>query len=240
MAKSIVLAQVDLDKKLDDEKEYDKKLESAQKRLLLLQSKYIKQGRRAVIVCEGWDASGKGGAIQRMTRVIDPRHYQVWPIGAPDPVEQGKHYLVRFWSKLPAKGSWGFFDRSWYGRVLVERVEGFADKKAWHRAYDEINAFEKMLTDDGVALVKLFFHVSSKEQLERFEDRAKDPFKSWKLTDDDWRNRKKRKQYETATNEMFARTSPKNAPWTVIEGDYKWWARVKAASTVADVLEKGI
>lgn len=233
----IVLAKVDLGKKLADENEYDKKLEAAQKRLLLLQSDYIKQGRRAVIVCEGWDASGKGGAIQRMTKVVDPRHYRVWPIGAPDPVEQGKHYLVRFWSKLPEKGTWAFFDRSWYGRVLVERVEGFADRNAWQRAYDEINAFEKLLTDDGVALVKLFFHVSRKEQLERFEDRGKDPFKSWKLTDDDWRNRKKRKLYEKAMNEMFARTSSKNAPWTLVEGDYKWWARVKASATVADVLE---
>ncbi len=240
MKEAIVLADVDLDKKLADVEEYDEKLEAAQKRLLLLQSDYIKKGRRAVIVCEGWDASGKGGAIQRMVEVVDPRHYQVWPIAAPNPVEQGKHYLVRFWSKLPAQGSWAFFDRSWYGRVLVERVEGFAKKQAWQRAYDELNAFEKMLTDDGVALVKLFFHVSSKEQLERFEDRAKDPFKSWKLTDDDWRNRKKRKPYEKAIDEMFARTSTKNAPWTVVEGDYKWWARVKAASTVADVLEAAL
>ena len=235
--KALVLANVDLDKKLADEDEYDKKLEAAQKRLLVLQSDYIKKGRRAIIVCEGWDASGKGGAIQRMTQVVDPRHYQVWPIGAPDPLEQGKHYLARFWSKLPAKGSWGFFDRSWYGRVLVERVEGFAKQHEWERAFDELNAFEKMLTDDGVALVKLFFHVSSKAQVDRFKDRASDPFKSWKLTDDDWRNRKKRKPYEKAIDEMLTRTSPKNAPWTVVEGDYKWWARVKAASTVADVLQ---
>jgi polyphosphate kinase 2 (PPK2 family) len=197
-------------------------------------------GPGLLVLFEGWDASGKGGAIKRLVAPVDPRHVRVQGYAAPTPDEKRHHFLHRFAPAMPGLGGFAVLDRTWYGRVLVERVEGFATEEQWTRAYEETRDYERALTQEGMVLIKFWIHVSSKEQLERFEDRAKDPFKSWKLTDDDWRNRKKRKQYETATNEMFARTSPKNAPWTVIEGDYKWWARVKAASTVADVLEKGI
>lgn len=233
------MSTVDLSQKLVDKAAYEDELEQLVLRLLKQQSDSIHHGRRVVVVAEGWDASGKGGAILRMTNVLDPRHVRHWSIAAPSREEQGKHYLYRFWAKLPAPGDWAFFDRSWYGRVLVERVEGFASKKEWQRAYAEINAFEKMLTDDGVVLVKLFFHITKKEQKARLEARQADPLKRWKVTDEDWRNRKRWNDYLPAMDEMFRETSTANAPWVIVPGDYKWFARVFAAKTVATALERG-
>ncbi len=193
-------------------------------------------GRRAVIVCEGWDAAGKGGAIQRMTAECDPRHYHVWPIAAPTPEEKAHHYLWRFWSRLPAAGEVAIFDRSWYGRVLVERVEGFAGEAEWRRAYDEINEFEAQQNFDGTVVVKLFFHITQATQDERLAARLKHPWKRWKVTEEDFRNRDRRGAYLAATRDMFAHTDTRWAPWQVIDGNDKKSARIAALSHVADAL----
>ncbi len=172
-----------------------------------------------VVVYEGWDAAGKGGSIKRLTQRLDPRLFSVYGIAKPTQDELDHHYLWRFWSKLPVRGNMVIFDRSWYGRVLVERIEGFATEPEWQRAYDEINAFEKMLSDDGAVIVKFWLHISSEEQLYRFERRLQDPAKRWKMNEEDWRNRAKWDQYETAVEDMLARTNQPCAPWTVIEGN---------------------
>jgi polyphosphate kinase 2 (PPK2 family) len=162
----------------------------------------------------------------------------VWPIGPPTPDEQGRHYLFRFWEKIPARGTWAIFDRSWYGRVLVERVDKFAKKPEWKRAYAEINAFEKMLADDGVPIVKLLFHISKKEQLARFEERERNPYKKWKISKDDWHNRKKWEAYTEAFDDMLRETHTINAPWHLVSGEHKWHARVEACRIVAKALDK--
>ncbi len=238
----IRLGQLDMDKKLDvkKKKKYQKYLEELQLQMVQVQQAYHHQKRRAVLVFEGWDAAGKGGAIKRLTARLDPRGYTVHPIGAPDPSEQGKHYLCRFWRRLPEPGKLAIFDRSWYGRVMVERVEGFAEPEAWRRAYDEINEFERMLIDDGVRVLKFFVHITKKEQKQRFIDRVTDPYKRWKLTTDDFRNRDKWDEYLTAVEEMFDRTSTKAAPWHVIEGNYKWYARCEVLIRTIDHLAKGV
>jgi polyphosphate kinase 2 (PPK2 family) len=231
------LEKVDLSLRLTDKNAYEGALHEVQMRLLQQQQRYRQEQRRAVIVLEGWDASGKGGAIRRLTEKLDPRGVNVWPIAAPRPDEQARHYLYRFWKKVPSPATWAVFDRSWYGRVLVERVEKLAPKPAWKRAYREINAFERMLTDDGVTLVKLFLHVSKSEQLVRFKERESNPYKRWKIGKEDWQNRKQWPHYEKAIAEMFEKTSTEQAPWTPVAGNYKWYARVAVCRAVADALE---
>ena len=234
------LAELDLDRRFADEASYLQKLRKLQIAMLELEEIYRVERRRSIIVLEGWDAAGKSGAIQRLIEKLDPRWVQVWPIGRPSPEEQGRHYLWRFWQRLPPPGQIAIFDRSWYGRVLVERVEGLARPKEWRRAYDEINAFEKMLVDDGVWLVKLFLHLSEEEQLRRFRERITTPTKHWKISAEDIRNRAYRRDYLTALEDMFSLTSTAAAPWHVVPAEYKWFARVAVARTVVKVLGKEI
>ncbi len=231
------LDQLDLDKKLESKDEYEELLEEYQFKLLKLQRKCVEKGLAVAVAYEGCDAAGKGGNIKRITESLDPRGYEVHPIGAPSPAEKSVHWLRRFWLRLPPRGRIGIFDRTWYGRVLVERVEKFAKKEEWQRAYREINEFERTLTDDGLVLVKFWIHISKKEQLDRFKKREKDPWKNWKLTEEDWRNREKWDAYIEALEEMFAKTDTEYAPWTIIEGNWKWWARIKALKTVVNSIE---
>ncbi len=226
--------------------EYEPRLERAQKllaaRRLQLGGK-LGDGRLGPPLCvllEGWDASGKGGAIKRLVSALDPRHVRVKQFAAPSPDEKRHHWLWRFWPALPGWGGMAVFDRSWYGRVLVERVEGFADEPAWQRAYEEIRDYERMLVAEGMVLVKLWLHVSSEEQLERFEARAGDPLKAWKLTEEDWRNREKRPAYVAAVEDMVRETSTDFAPWTLVEADSKRYARVKVIETVIAAAEDGM
>ncbi|TLU67215.1 polyphosphate kinase [Thalassotalea litorea] len=225
---------------IEDKKAYQKQLSHWQKRLLAVQQAYFHQGRRVIIVLEGWDASGKGGLIRRITERLDPRGFRVYPIAAPTKDEQGRHYLYRFQKALPPPGRIAIFDRSYYGRVLVERVEGFASIDEWQRAYQEINEFERMLTDDGVRIIKAFIHISKDEQLQRFKERLDNPVKRWKLTEEDIRNRQKWSAYEQATNDMFKRTSTSNAPWHLVNGNHKWYARVSAIKGLVLLLEQGV
>lgn len=211
---------------------YAKDLKKFQLGLLNLQLRIKESKRSVIIVIEGPDAAGKGGAIKRTLERLDPRLVRVYSTQKPTPEEYRHHYLWRFWNKLPPYGEIAVFDRSWYGRVLVERVEGFATEAEWKRAYAEINEMERTLTDDGAILIKLFLQVSKTEQLKRFKERQADPYKHWKINEEDWRNRRKWKQHNAAAEEMLRRTSTKNAPWTVIAGDYKWHARVEFAKTV--------
>jgi polyphosphate kinase 2 (PPK2 family) len=191
------------------------------------------------VLFEGWDASGKGGAIKRLVAPLDARHVRVVSFAAPSPDEKRHHYLHRFVSALPGWGGMAVLDRTWYGRVLVERVEGFATEAQWRRAYGEINDFEHMLATEGMVILKLWLHISEDEQLRRFERRRDDPLKAWKLTDEDWRNRGKRAAYEAAVEEMLVRTDTEHAPWTLIEGDSKRWARVKVMEVVIAAIEDG-
>jgi polyphosphate kinase 2 (PPK2 family) len=239
MAKKIRLAKLKPLAKIDDAA-YDVRLTELQRKLERAQHAYLFTGDRAVILFEGMDAAGKGGTIRRIAWALDPRSLKVWPIGAPDAIEQKQHYLQRFWTRMPSSGQLAIFDRSWYGRVLVERVEGFAKPAAWKRAYGEINAFEKQLTDDGTRIIKLFLSVSKDEQLKRFEDRLRDPLKRWKLSYEDFRNRDKWKEYEEAIDEMFDKTSTKNAPWHAIQSDHKPSARLEAIEIIVDALHKGM
>ncbi len=234
------LADIDLDRKLKDEDSYAKKLKGLQLEILNIQQAYQRQGRRAIIALEGWDTAGKGGLIRRLSARLDPRSCQVWPIAAPTPAEQGRHYLFRFWRRLPPPGMLAIFDRSWYGRVLVERVEALAAKREWKRAYDEINEFEQMLVDDGVRLVKLFLHISPQAQLARFRERLAVPYKRWKLTADDVRNRRHWKAYENAIDEMFSRTSTAAAPWHGVPCEFKWYGRVECLKIICRELGRGV
>lgn len=197
-------------------------------------------GPPVCVVFEGWDASGKGGAIKRLVAQIDPRHVRVVQFAAPTPDEKRHHFLWRFWPVLPGWGGMAVFDRSWYGRVLVERIEGYATREQWLRAYEEINAFERTLVGEGMILVKLWLHISSEEQLRRFQRRQRDPLKSWKLTDEDWRNREKREQYREAVEDMLARTDEPNARWDVIAAESKRFARVAVLETVIARIEEGM
>jgi AMP-polyphosphate phosphotransferase len=197
-------------------------------------------GQPLCVLFEGWDASGKGGSIKRLVAPLDPRHVRVVQFAAPTYDEKRHHFLWRFWLRLPGWGGMAVFDRSWYGRVLVERVEGFATREQWLRAYDEINGFERTLVNEGMILVKIWLHVSDAEQLKRFERRKKDPLKSWKLTDEDWHNREKRPEYLEAVEDMIARTDETSAPWQLIEGDSKRYARVRVIETVIARIEEGM
>ncbi|RZU48897.1 polyphosphate kinase 2 (PPK2 family) [Krasilnikovia cinnamomea] len=219
------------------------RLVAAQQRLLRLRLLLGGQigekriGPPLCVVFEGWDASGKGGAIKRLVAPLDPRHVRVSQFAAPTYDEKRHHFLWRFWPGLPGWGGMAVFDRSWYGRVLVERVEGFASREQWTRAYGEIVEFERTLTAEGMIIVKFWMHVSAAEQLRRFEDRAADPLRTWKLTDEDWRNRDKRRQYKAAVQEMLERCDPPWAPWHIIAGDDKHWARLAVVETVCAAVE---
>jgi AMP-polyphosphate phosphotransferase len=191
------------------------------------------------VLFEGWDASGKGGAIKRLIAPLDARHVRVKSFAAPTPDEKRHHYLHRFVSALPGWGGMAVLDRTWYGRVLVERVEGFATEEQWRRSYREIDEFERMLADDGMIMVKLFLHISDAEQLERFERRREDPLKTWKLTDEDWRNREKRPAYDAALEEMFERTDIDRAPWRIVPAESKRYARVRVMEEVIAAIEDG-
>jgi polyphosphate kinase 2 (PPK2 family) len=235
-----------LDLTLDlPKKEAEERLASAQERLLALRLVLGGQiggqiGPPLCVLFEGWDASGKGGAIKRLVDHLDPRHVRVASIAAPTHDELRHHWLARFWPLLPGAGGMAVLDRSWYGRVLVERVEGFATEAQWRRGYDEINAFEQMLTAEGTLLVKLWLHISDAEQLKRFKAREKDPLKAWKLTQEDWRNRERRTDYEAALEEMFDRTDRSWAPWHLIEADSKRYARLRVVETVVAEVEAGM
>jgi polyphosphate kinase 2 (PPK2 family) len=239
------LSKVDLSATLP-KKKADERLNAALLRLLHLRLVLGGQlddhriGPPLCVVFEGWDASGKGGAIKRLVRPLDPRHVRVAQFAAPTYDEKRHHFLWRFWPVLPGWGGMAVLDRSWYGRVLVERVEGFATKAQWSRAYGEIVEFERTLTNEGMILVKFWMHVSEDEQLRRFESRANDPLRSWKLTDEDWRNREKRKQYEAAVEDMLKRTDHPGAPWHVVAGDDKLLARVTVAETVCAAVETAL
>jgi polyphosphate kinase 2 (PPK2 family) len=219
------------------------RLEEAQQRLLRLrlilggQIGEQKIGPPLCCVFEGWDASGKGGAIKRLAAPLDPRFVRVSQFAAPTYDEKRHHFLWRFWPKLPGWGGMAVFDRSWYGRVLVERVEGFATKEQWSRAYTEIVEFERTLVHEGMIIVKFWMHVSADEQLRRFEDRSGDPLRQWKLTDEDWRNREKRPAYEAAVEEMLERCDPTWAPWHVIPGNNKHYARLAVVEAVCEAVE---
>jgi polyphosphate kinase 2 (PPK2 family) len=191
-------------------------------------------------IFEGWDASGKGGAIKRLVAKMDPRHVRVVQFAAPSPDEKRHHFLWRFWPSLPGWGGMAVFDRSWYGRVLVERVEGFASPEQWARAYDEINSFEGSLTAEGTILIKFWLHISDEEQLRRFERRQRKPLKAWKLTEDDWRNRERRQDYLEAVEDMVSRTDQPHAPWDLIPADSKRYARVAVLETTIARIEDGM
>jgi polyphosphate kinase 2 (PPK2 family) len=239
------LAEVDLSVKLP-KKAAEERLKAAQQRLLrlrLLLGGQIGEHRIGPPLCavfEGWDASGKGGAIKRLVAPLDPRHVRVAQFAAPTYDEKRHHFLWRFWPVLPGWGGMAVLDRSWYGRVLVERVEGFATKEQWTRAYDEIVEFERSLAAEGMIMIKFWMHVSPEEQLRRFESRAADPLRAWKLTEEDWRNREKRPLYEEAVEEMLDRTDHRHAPWHVIAGDDKRYARVAVAEAVCHAAEDGL
>lgn len=238
------LDELDLSLKLS-RKEQDARLAAAHVRLTELRLALgglmgqAGTGPPLCVALEGWDAGGKGGAIKRLVAPLDPRHVRVVSYSAPTDDEKRHHFLGRFWPALPGWGGMSIYDRTWYGRVLVERVEEFATDAEWQRAYGEINGFEKTLVDEGMILVKFWLHVSSEEQKERFDRRAEDPLKSWKLTGDDWRNREKRPLYEAAIEEMLERTDTEAAPWHLVEGDSKRYARVKVIETVIAEIERG-
>jgi polyphosphate kinase 2 (PPK2 family) len=234
-----VLDTVDLTKTLD-RKEYRESLIKYQVALHQLGYQVYVQQRPVILVYEGWDAGGKGGNIKRVTERLDPRGYVVHAIAAPEGEDASRHYLYRFWRRLPEAGQIAIFDRSWYGRVMVERIEGFSTEEEWKRAYREINHFERQLVDYGTILFKFWIHISKEEQLQRFQDRRENDLKKWKLTEEDWRNREKWDAYYDAVSEMLVKTSTASAPWTVVEGNSKWYARVKVLKTLVDGLSASL
>jgi AMP-polyphosphate phosphotransferase len=220
--------------------EYERRLASLQGKLQLIQQAYLGTSERVVLVLEGWDTAGKGGIVRRLGWALDPRSFKVHPIAAPDQHERAEQYLQRFWRRLPENGQIVAFDRSWYGRVLVERVEGFATAKEWRRAYREINEFERMLVDSGVRLVKLFLHITPGEQVRRFRDRLINPVKRWKLSYEDFRNRARWSDYEMAIEDMMEETATKHAPWHLIPANNKPYGRIAALRILADRLSKDV
>lgn len=237
--KNGVLSGIDLSKSLTEE-EYKTRLKKLQKRLAELHSELYRLRIPVVIGFEGWDAGGKGGAIKRLTSNLDPRGYRVNPTAAPNDIEKVHHYLWRFWNSVPKAGHIAIFDRTWYGRVMVERIEGFCSEAEWRRAYQEINEMESHMANAGAVVLKFWLHIDKDEQERRFRERQANPAKQWKITDEDWRNREKWDQYEEAVNEMLIRTSTTYAPWVVVEGNDKRYARVKVLQTVVDALEKKV
>ena len=237
--KNGVLSGIDLSKSLTEE-EYKTRLKKLQKRLAELHSELYRLRIPVVIGFEGWDAGGKGGAIKRLTSNLEPRGYRVNPTAAPNDIEKVHHYLWRFWNSVPKAGHIAIFDRTWYGRVMVERIEGFCSEAEWRRAYQEINEMESHMANAGAVVLKFWLHIDKDEQERRFKERQANPAKQWKITDEDWRNREKWDQYEEAVNEMLIRTSTTYAPWIVVEGNDKRYARVKVLQTVVDALEKKV
>ncbi|MEM6581356.1 MAG: polyphosphate:AMP phosphotransferase [Pseudomonadota bacterium] len=234
-----VLARVDLSLKLEQER-YQSKLEQHHEQLRHLAWKAFHQRRSVVAVFEGWDAAGKGSAIRRVTRGIDPRLFRLLQFAAPTDEERAQHYLWRFWRRLQRDGRFTLYDRSWYGRVLVERIEEFASDEQWQRAYSEINQFEQQLVEHGIILLKFWIHISKDEQAKRFKDREKTPRKRHKLTEEDWRNRDKWRDYEIAVDQMVSRTSTRHAPWTLIAGNDKPYARIQILETFCRTIENAL
>lgn len=232
-----ILAKADLSLSYTKE-EYEKKLKKLQKRIEELHGELYRKRIPVVLAFEGWDAGGKGGAIKRLTAKMDPRGYVVHPTASPNAVERQYHYLWRFWRSMPKAGHIAVFDRTWYGRVMVERIEGFCTEEEWRRAYKEINDMERNLTKEGVLILKFWMQIDKDEQERRFRQRQENPEKQWKITDEDWRNREKWDQYETAVNEMLVRTSTAEAPWIVVEGNDKYYARIKVLETVVKAIEE--
>ena len=232
-----LLSEVALDKSLTDE-EYKERLDELQAELHDLHNKLYRKKIPVVIAYEGWDAAGKGGNIKRITGALDPRGYTVHPIASPEPHEKARHYLWRFWNRLPKTGHIAIFDRTWYGRVMVERLEGFCSENDWQRAYNEMNEFEKELADWGAVVIKFWVQIDNQTQLDRFTDRQNTPEKQWKITDEDWRNRDKWDLYEDAVNEMLQKTSTTYAPWYILESVDKKYARIKALEIVIDSIKK--
>ena len=233
------LARLDLSLKLS-EREYETRMPELQARLHELQAACLKKEVASILVFEGWDAAGKGGAIRRLTPTLDPRAFEVIPVSAPQGEEAERHYLWRFWRHVPPAGSLAIFDRSWYGRVLVERVEGYCTPAEWRRAYGEIVEFERELVDVGAVVVKFWLHISKEEQLRRFRERGSDHHKRYKIGPDDWRNRKKWSAYEAAVDEMIRRTDRPGARWVLVDAEDKRYARVRILEEVVKALEKGL
>ncbi|HUI94204.1 MAG TPA: polyphosphate kinase [Xanthobacteraceae bacterium] len=223
-----------------ESEDYERRLQSLQFKMQAIQQAYLGTRERAVIVLEGWDTAGKGGIVRRLGWAMDPRSFKVYPIAAPLPHEKGNHYLQRFWEKLPEPGQIVVFDRSWYGRVLVERVEGFASKPEWQRGYEEINQFERMIVTDGIRIAKCFMHITPAEQIRRFKDRLTNPLKRWKLSYEDFRNRARWADYEVAIEDMMAKTSVKAAPWYLIPANHKPFGRLAALTILTDILGSGL
>ena len=234
-----MLEIIDLTQKLDKD-EYERQLDLYQTQVRLLGYHLYHQQRPCVIVFEGWDAAGKGGSIRRITAALDARDYQVIQIAAPTDEEGAHNYLWRFWRHLPRAGRVTIYDRSWYGRVLVERIEGFARPREWQRAYAEINDFEAQLAERGIVLLKFWLHITAEEQLRRFQERGQVGYKAWKLTDEDWRNRDRWADYELAVNDLVERTSTRQAPWTLIAANDKRHARIAVLRTLCERLETAL
>ena len=236
-----MLETLDLGQRLSKQ-EYERDLLRHQVQLRELAWQLYQRKRSLVLVFEGRDAAGKGGCIRRLAEKLDPRGYEVFPIAAPEGDDKAHHYLWRFWRRLlpPDEKQILIFDRSWYGRVLVERVEGFCTEDAWKRAYREINDFERQLVDAGAVVVKFWLQISPEEQLRRFEKRQDTPYKRWKLTPEDWRNREKWGRYDVAVEDMLLKTSTLTAPWTVVEANFKWFARVKCLKTIVGAVSKSL
>lgn len=217
---------------------YKKRLEELQNKIERQHSELYRRRIPVVLGFEGWDAAGKGGAIKRLTEKMDPRGYDVYPTASPNDVERAHHYLWRFWKSMPKAGHIAIFDRTWYGRVMVERIEGFCTEAEWRRAYREINDMERDLADAGALVLKFWLQIDKDEQEKRFRARQEEPEKQWKITEEDWRNREKWEQYEEAVNEMLVRTSTPEAPWIVVEGNCKYYARIKVLEIVTEAIEK--
>lgn len=239
LIKMPLLKDIDLNVSVDENK-YKDKLKQLQSKLSKRQEFLFKNQIPMVLVFEGWDAAGKGGSIKRVTSCLDPRDYTVIPISSPSSIELSHHYLWRFWKELPQQNKITIFDRSWYGRVMVERIEGFCDKNRWQMAYSEINEFEHEITKSGIILIKFWLHISPDEQLTRFKNRENNPAKQWKITDEDWRNRKKWDEYEIAVNDMLQKTSTKFAPWNIIECNNKKYGRLKILKTIIKEIDDHI
>lgn len=234
----VTLDNVDLSLKFEDETQYRKKLKYCQDRLRELEHEIYKKRISVVVLYEGWDAAGKGGNIRRLVENLDPRGYEVLPVAAPNDEENAHHYLWRFWRNMPKDGHIAIFDRSWYGRVLVERVEGYCSVEEWTRAYREINEMETHLVKHGVILTKFFLHIDKEEQLRRFNDRENIIQKNWKITPDDWRNRDKWDSYKEAVDDMLIKTSTNHTPWTIIESNDKYYGRIKVYENIIKVMEE--
>ena len=238
LKKTPKLKDIELKGKTLTEEEYDKRLDELQDELRQLHYKLYRKKIPVIIAYEGWDAAGKGGNIKRITGALDPRGFEVLPIASPEPHEKARHFLWRFWTRLPKTGHIAIFDRTWYGRVMVERIEGFCSENDWQRAYNEINEFEKELTDWGAVVIKFWVQIDKRTQLKRFKERQATPEKQWKITDEDWRNREKWNQYEGAIDEMIQKTSTEFAPWYILESVDKKYARIKALEIVIDQIKK--